>query len=411
MNSIMYDNPSRENEVFQIHTLGDFSVQYSENNLTDAFENSQKLLELFTYFITYRNELILPEKIIDEIWPEAEFSDPKRTLRALVFRLRKTLSQYENVKGSTVITYTNGCYRFNAREFCEIDIEAFESTFKQAEVLYNKNRSESMILYKQVIKMYRGGYLKKTTSHDWLIPIRNQYHHLFLKSCGKVLDYLSEEGRDQEVVKLSDEIMRLDVFSEHIHFHYVDSLTKLGELVLAKSHVAFVQKIFDRELGITSSDFIKKMNDLINRPTINQLENLELNSSMNLFQESKGPVICTNTFFKLYQTIEVQRSERLCKNLIWGRLTIYMNPSTDLCDEKLPGLMATLRVVLVSNLRKGDVVAQNSDRQFSVSLSTDDLEFAEKVLKRIQKKFDIACASNQVLILTELFQYPNLKTN
>lgn len=401
-----------EIDIFQIQTLGDFSVQYCDNSLTNAFENSQKLLELFTYFISYRNELILPEKIIDEIWPDSEFSDPKRTLRALVFRLRKTLSQNQAKHGSTMITYTNGCYKFNAQEYCVIDIEKFEMTYKQATALYLKDRSESIKLYERVIQMYRGGYLKKTALNDWLIPFRNQYHHMFLHSCSKVMDYLAEEGRNQEIVKLSEEVMRLDVFSEYIHFHYVESLTKLGELVHAKSHVSYVQKILDRELGITSSDFVKKMNDVINRQTETPPASVVFHSNINrLFHESKGPVICNYNFFKLYQTIEVQRNERLYKNLIWGTITLLLNHPPDVDDEKLADLMEVLRVVLVSNLREGDVISQNSHNQFSISLSTDNLKHSEKVLERVQKKFRIACDSNEVMIKSELYQYPNLKTN
>ena len=203
MNENSYESQTHchGDDNFLIQTLGDFSVAVNEINLTDAFENSQKLLELFTYFITYRNELILPEKIIDEIWPDAEFSDPKRTLRALIFRLRKILSQNVMTPGSMLIVYSNGCYKFNAQAFCELDIDSFETTYKQATELHHLNRSESIALYNRVIQMYRGGYLKKMALHDWLIPVKNQYHHMFLQSCGEVLDYLADEGRDHEIIE------------------------------------------------------------------------------------------------------------------------------------------------------------------------------------------------------------------
>ena len=411
MNESIYESPRCGNEIFQIQTLGDFSVQYSESNLTDAFENSQKLLELFIYFITYRNESILSEKIIDELWPEADFSDPKRTLRALIFRLRKTLSQYDTGQGSTVISYSNGCYKFNAEGFCGIDIEQFEATYKQAIALHHKNRSEAIKLYGQVIQMYNGGYLKKTALLEWLIPIKNQYHHMYMQSCSKVLDYLAAEGRNQEIVKMADEIMRHDIYSEHIHLHYVDSLTKLGELKHAKSHVKYVQKIFDRELGIASSDFIIKMNDIINRHTLSHSSKLEYRLKINQqVNDSKGPIFCTYNFFELYQKIEIQRTERLSTNLFWGTITIIDNDPSILSDKTLSDSMEMLRVILVSNLRKGDVISQNKDMQFSVSLSTDNLNHAEQAFERIYKKFMIANASTRISIKTELFQYPNSKS-
>lgn len=407
MNESIHENMSRTDGLLQIQTLGDFSVQYSETNLTNSFENSQKLLELFIYFITYRNELILSEKIIDELWPESDFSDPKRTLRALIFRLRKTLSQYDTDGGSSIITYSNGCYKFNAHGFCSIDIEEFELTYKQAMSLYNKSRSEAMRLYERVIQMYNGGYLKKTALLDWLIPIKNHYHHIFVQSCNKVIDYLADEGRNQEIIKMSDQIMRHDLYSEHIHLHYIESLTKLGEIKHAKSHIKYIQRIFDRELGFTSSEFISRMNDLINHNTLNHPVKLEYRSNVSqLVHDSKGPIFCDYVFFELYQKIELQRNERLGKNLFWGTISIIDYETIVQDEKKTLDAMEMLRVILVSNLRKGDVISQSKETQFSISFSTDDLRRAEKAFERIQKKFLIASISNQISIITELFQYP-----
>lgn len=396
-----------ESIYFQIQTLGDFSVTYGEKNLTDAFENSQKLLELFIYFITYRNEMILSEKIIDEIWPESDFSDPKRTLRALIFRLRKILCVDDAIQGSSIITYSNGCYKFNAREYCEVDIDAFEATYKQANELYLKNKIESIEKYKIVIQMYHGGYLKRIALYDWLTPIKSRYHHMFLSSCGRKLDFLADENRNQEIIILSEEIMRHDIYSEHMHMHYVESLSKLGELKQAKSHVAYIQKIFDREIGLQSRDFVSKMNDLIVQNATSIPANLDLKSGINpILHESKGPILCDNKFFELYQKIEVQRSERLCKNLYWGTITICECETASKEEVKVLDPMEMLRVILVSNLRKGDVISQSKDRQFSISLSTDNLKHAEKAIARIQKKFGIACAASHITIKTELYQYP-----
>jgi len=64
----------------QITTLGNFTVISNGINLTEKYSNLLKLWELFKYFITFRDELILPEKIINYLWPKAEYTDPKRTL-------------------------------------------------------------------------------------------------------------------------------------------------------------------------------------------------------------------------------------------------------------------------------------------------------------------------------------------
>ena len=122
------------------------------------------------------------------------------------------------------------------------------------------------------------------------------------------------------------------------------------------------------------------------------------------------PIFCTYNFFELYQKIEIQRTERLSTNLFWGTITIIDNDPSILSDKTLSDSMEMLRVILVSNLRKGDVISQNKDMQFSVSLSTDNLNHAEQAFERIYKKFMIANASTRISIKTELFQYPNSKS-
>jgi len=55
--------------ILRIDTLGNFHVFYNRKDLTSSFNKSLKIWELFKYFITFRDELILPEKIMESIWP------------------------------------------------------------------------------------------------------------------------------------------------------------------------------------------------------------------------------------------------------------------------------------------------------------------------------------------------------
>ena len=390
----------------KIHTLGNFFIEFDHQNYTYLFENSNKLLELFKYFITFRDEFLLSEKIIDDLWPDSEFSDPKRTLRALVFRLRKKLSVVNQVIGSDIITYSSGCYKFNAKGYCEIDIENFESSFNCASNSSSDDRIQAIELHINIIKMYKGGFFCETSLYDWLVPIKNQYHHMYLHSCCEALDFLSEEKRYHEVVKFSEEIIKHDLYFEHVHFHYIESLVELGESKHAKNHLEYLKKIFQRDLGLHSEEIISKLNNVFTRKTPTQSLGLESGlKNHKLLSESSGPVECDYEFFKLYQKIEEHRYERTGKNSFWGTITIVASNHSQRSSKPLSDIVESLRVILATNLRKGDVFSQRTHAQFAVSLSTVNANYAEKAFQRVHEKFDVANNVIGTSIMTELFPY------
>lgn len=406
----MNDNFDFENiyndRFIKIQTLGNFFIKYDNQNYTHLFENSNKLLELFKYFITFRDEFLLSEKIINDLWPDSEFSDPKRTLRALIFRLRKKLDVFNHIFGSEIIAYSNGCYKFNAKEFCEIDIEDFESSFKCASNLTLDDNIDVIQLHINIIKMYKGGFLCETSLYDWLVPIKNQYHHMYLHSCCEALDFLTEEKRYYEVIEFSEEIIKHDLFFEYVHYHYIESLVEIGENKHAKDHLEYLKKIFERDLGLQSKEIINKLNDVFTRKTPFKFLGVESGlKNHKLLSESKGPVECEYAFFKLYQKIEEHRHERVGKNSFWGTISIVESNHMLSLSKQSPESVESLRVILISNLRKGDVISQKSSAQFAISLSTVNIKYAEKALTRVHEKFDAANKVRGTSIKIELFPY------
>ncbi|HHX95761.1 MAG TPA: hypothetical protein GX691_08105, partial [Clostridia bacterium] len=59
-----YSPQFMEKGIYNITTLGNFQVICNGNDLTDALSKSLKVWELFKYLLTFRDDLMLPEKII-----------------------------------------------------------------------------------------------------------------------------------------------------------------------------------------------------------------------------------------------------------------------------------------------------------------------------------------------------------
>lgn len=55
-----------------ISTLGVFDIELGDKSLLREASRSYKLFKLFQYFLTFRNNKILPDTIIDNLWPDHE---------------------------------------------------------------------------------------------------------------------------------------------------------------------------------------------------------------------------------------------------------------------------------------------------------------------------------------------------
>ena len=75
-----------------ISTLGVFDIKLEDASLIKDSSRSYRLYKLLQYFITFKNEKILADTIIENIWPDHESYDPYNMLRAQIYRLRQCLT-------------------------------------------------------------------------------------------------------------------------------------------------------------------------------------------------------------------------------------------------------------------------------------------------------------------------------
>lgn len=59
-----------------ISTLGVFDIKLNNVSVLQESNRSYRLYKLLQYFITFKNEKILADTIIDNIWEEHESYDP-----------------------------------------------------------------------------------------------------------------------------------------------------------------------------------------------------------------------------------------------------------------------------------------------------------------------------------------------
>lgn len=371
----------------KVYTLGRFSVIGDDHDLTNEFDNCLKLWDLFKFLITFANELMPPEKIIDSLWPDADYADPKRTFRALIHRLRKILSRYDPGQENCMIVHSQGCYTLKTSSSCFVDVVEFERLFNRAYYNYG-NEEETIELYKKAIRMYKGEYLSVTGEQNWLTPARNYYQRMFIQSVIEASDLLKEQKRYKDIIEICELAIKHEMFEEEVHLRYIEALAAYGKIKRAKYHYDYVVKIFEREMGVNPSHKFKRLYHHIFGEKIQSRVSLE--DIVNRLEEedfATGPMICDLDFFKFLYRIEARRAERHGYRIFLGLVTIAkLDHSAPDHKQRRKG-MSDLKAILITNLRKGDVITQLNEEQFLISFPFEYVEQAKKVLSKIKNRF------------------------
>lgn len=252
------DLPRRDTESIGIVTLGDFDIWCRGESLLAPCERSYKILDLLRYLITFRNKRLLPENIIDHLWPNSDFKDPKGVLRTQVFRLRKLLEKMHIItkcpQGPCLeLTFSNGYYLFTVGDKCRLDSDIFQETIKRAASLAKQNGFQAINSYKQAVALYKGHYMAGTAHNEWLFPFQNRYHRLYLQALFCLLELLSNNKAYEEIVEVCEGAALIEPYDETIHLYFLQALMELGDTKSALSHYNYITFLLYKELGVKPS--------------------------------------------------------------------------------------------------------------------------------------------------------------
>ena len=380
-----------------ITTLGKFEVKRDGQILSQ--DSSYRVWELFKYIITNRQAGIVPELALENLWPDQDYSDPRGAIRALIFRLRKSLGK-DSADNKEYISFSQGCYHWNKDVDYWLDAEEFENKVQQAASLKQSNPEQGEELLFQAIELYQGEYLPESYYSQWTIPVRNYYHTLYLQLVLDLVELLEARSDSAKVISVCEQALLSHPYEEDIHRHYLQALIKEGRVKQAQNHYAYTSRKFYQELGIKPSPDLQK---ILQRAGTNNNEGLDLNSIQNNLKEKsddQGAFVCEAEVFKEIYKLERRRGERLGLSVFMALVTIMdIDRKNDTSIIK-PGL-DRLETFLLNSLRKGDVIARWSSNQYVLMLPGLAYEQGERVMERIKKSYN---AANPLLTMTTEIQ-------
>ena len=167
-----------------------------KNNLTSApinkiTEQPNKAWELFKFLLTNRDKLLIPEKIIETLWPKVEYTNPGASFRYHVYKMRQLLKKASIPEKIISIVSSNGYYSLETGPGCWLDAEEFINLSRKADELSQSSPAEAINLYIDALSLYKGEYLPEVAG-NWVFLARYFYRSLYLKNIFKVSKLLKD---------------------------------------------------------------------------------------------------------------------------------------------------------------------------------------------------------------------------
>lgn len=375
-----------------IKTLGDFDIYFGDESLLKESKRSYKLYKLLQYFLTFRNRKLLPEVIIDNLWQDQDSIDPKNMLRTQIFRLRQLIKKFlpkdADVSKYFNITFANGYYCFEVGEYTALDIVEFEEFIKKAEEKETEDVDEAIKLYRKALVLYNGPYLSENSYEVWLVPIRNHYRRLYIKTLLKLIELYKKKDEYNRIIELCEKAIIIEPYEESIHICLMETMLKLGQIKSAMSHYEYISSLLSNEIGVKSTPGLKEIYRKIQRYYDEQGET-DISNIKNKLEEGpmEGALFCDLDYFKFLYNVEKRRSIR-DENIGYMSLITLKSDNKDKCKhDELSKISRTMLEVLEKSLRKGDVFTSWNDTQIIVMLTNAKRDGLGKIEDRIRNYY------------------------
>jgi DNA-binding SARP family transcriptional activator len=395
-----------------ISTLGVFDVELDGKSLLKESNRSYKLNRLFQYFLTFRNNKILSDTLIENLWPDNESFDPQNMLRAQIYRLRQmiksSLPDGVDEKSYASIVFTNGYYCLEVGNKVTLDVDEFENLIKQGDKERTSDINSSIIYYEKALDLYKGTYLEENSYELWLVPMKNYYSSLYAKTLYKLLDILNEQENYHKVIEVCNKAITRETHDGNIHISLMEAMLKLGQIKDAISHYEYTTFLLNKEMDPNTKSSLSDINRKIQNKLIEKGKTNLSNIKLKLEEESdQGPLFCDFDHFKIL--FNMQKRKRNIEEEPGFITLITLNE--DLIEDELKQWEKTMTGILKNSLRTGDAFTFWNEMQILILLQNVQGDGLQIIENRITDKvrtllmdmnYDINIRSSSIVSETAL---------
>lgn len=388
----------RLNKQLRINTFGSFQVSADDHVYYDTTSRKSKVYNVLSYMVVFGGQPIPAETLAEVLWPDEEVDDPVNELRDIIIALNKSLASFCGEQ--QYVMCDSNCYSWNQNIDVRIDYKEFVMILESARDT-SKPFSERSTLYNAAIDLYRGPFLVDSAIGKWALRLTDHYRRLFLQAVDEVAELYRGESMLEEIIILYGKALASEPFEEQLYIKQIKAMINNGDYSRAQQQYRFYERILKREFGARPSRDMQQLWRDIDRATTIKAGSLDdVTRTLAPENGSRGASFCDSDTFRRIYLMDRRSEERIDFPVFLALITYSLSPNTSeyVKDSKLKTAMKTMRQVLVSSLRTGDVVSQYSNCQFIVMLTVINADGGKSALRRMEGLFDSALLEDKGII-------------
>src|SRR6056297_3315183 len=122
------------NNILLVKILGNFEISRN-GKILETTNHTTNLLNLLKYFIINQGIYKSIDRIIEDLYKDKSYEDPKNAVQNMIYRLKKYLKNHDIFdENSFEFIYSNESYKL-LTENVSFDFKEFEKKIKEAEHL------------------------------------------------------------------------------------------------------------------------------------------------------------------------------------------------------------------------------------------------------------------------------------
>lgn len=374
-------------DTIQITTFGGFSISYRDRGISDCDNRSKKLWALLEYLIAFHKEEVPHSKLISVLWHDERINvDPENALKTILHRTRTILDQLGYKDGKLILHHRDN-YCWNDRAETRMDFEEFQDYCDKVDSP-SFTTDEKLGFCRKAYALYKGDFLERNFSDDWIKPIASYYHSLYLKMVHCMIEILLAKERYDEIIGICSNASKIDIYDEMLNYNLIRCLYLTGKQEMALSQYDKVLHLYYDQFGIDPSDNIKKLYQEIVKEKCSPVNDLSTIKAMLEETNAKKQAYCCDvSVFKNLYRIEARSAARTGQSVFLCLLTMHITRQ-GANNEYMAMAMERMSDTIAHMLRAGDVYSRFAVNQYIIMLPAASYENCTEIAKRMIRGFE-----------------------
>jgi two-component SAPR family response regulator len=230
-----------DEHAISVKCLGTFRVYVGGKEISQEHWVSAKARDLLAYFVTFRDERIPVERVVDAIWGERGSS--RTAFHTALSRLRNALRNGE--EAPRFIFVETGEYWLDSARF-RIDANEFNNAILKARS--SNSLSAAARWYERAVDLYKGEYLQNMY-YDWIFAERRSLSQMYLSALRELVAYHASSPDPRPALHYFEKALLVDNLDEDLYCHAMRAYAALGDRINIGNLFNELKNLLERELG------------------------------------------------------------------------------------------------------------------------------------------------------------------